>query len=83
MKKYLFGLGAMLVGAGLMFVLMHGEVSADSNVERPERFICSHQARTGGLNSTTIVLRNCQTKNLDCAVSIRGDNLRELVCFKR
>ena len=28
MKKYLFGLGAMLVGARLMFVLMHGEVSA-------------------------------------------------------
>ena len=28
MKKYLFGLGAMLVGAGLMFVLMHGEVIA-------------------------------------------------------
>jgi len=26
MKKYLFGLGAMLVGAGLMFVLMHGEL---------------------------------------------------------
>ena len=23
MKGYLFGLGAMLVGAGLMFVLMH------------------------------------------------------------
>ena len=32
MKKYLFGLGAMLVGAGLMFVLMHGEVSAESDV---------------------------------------------------
>ena len=30
MKGYLFGLGAMLVGAGLMFELMHGEVSADS-----------------------------------------------------
>ena len=29
MKRYLFGLGAMLVGAGLMFVLMHGEVSAE------------------------------------------------------
>ena len=28
MKKYLFGLGAMIVGAGLMFALMHGEVSA-------------------------------------------------------
>ena len=30
MKKYLFGLGAMLVGVGLIFVLMPGEVSADS-----------------------------------------------------
>ena len=29
MKKYLFGLGAMLVGAGLMFVFPHTEVSAD------------------------------------------------------
>ena len=29
MKKYLFSLGAMLAGVGLMFVLMHGEVSAD------------------------------------------------------
>jgi len=34
MKKYLFGLGAMLVGAGLMFVLMHGEVSALDTDER-------------------------------------------------
>ena len=34
MKKYLFGLGAMLVGAGLMFVLMHGEVRADSKKEQ-------------------------------------------------
>ena len=33
MKKYLFGLGTMLVGAGLTFVLMHGEVSADSKKE--------------------------------------------------
>jgi len=29
MKGYLFGLGAMLFGAGLMFVLMHGEVNAE------------------------------------------------------
>ena len=28
MKKYLFGLGTMLVGSGLMFVLMHGKVAA-------------------------------------------------------
>ena len=34
MKKYLFGLGAMLVGAGLMFVLMHGEVSADDMTKK-------------------------------------------------
>ena len=34
MKKYLFGLGAMLVGAGLMFVLMHGEVSAEVETDR-------------------------------------------------
>ena len=32
MKRYLFGLGAMLVGAGLMFVLTYGEVSASKNV---------------------------------------------------
>jgi len=30
MKKYLFGLGAMLVGAGLMFVFPHTEVSAEN-----------------------------------------------------
>ena len=30
MKKYLFGLTAMLVGAGLMFVFTHTEVSADN-----------------------------------------------------
>ena len=28
MKKYLFGLGAMIIGAGLMFVFTHTEVSA-------------------------------------------------------
>ena len=32
MKNYLFGLGAMLVGAGLMFALTYGEVSASKNV---------------------------------------------------
>jgi len=38
MKKYLFGLGAMLVGAGLMFVLMKGEVKAEV---KPKPFVCS------------------------------------------
>ena len=32
MKNYLFGLGAMLVGAGLMFVLTYGQVSVSKNV---------------------------------------------------
>ena len=36
MKNYLFGLGAMLVGAGLMFVLMKGEVKAEV---KPEPFV--------------------------------------------
>mgnify|MGYP001408810413 CR=1 FL=1 len=36
MKKYLFGLGAMLVGAGLMFVLLKGEVKAEI---KPEPFV--------------------------------------------
>ena len=53
MKKYLFGLGAMLVGAGLMVVLTHGEVSADS---KPEMFVCSDGA-----------IEHCETKTSDCA----------------
>ena len=34
MKGYRFGSGAMIVGAGLMFVLMHGEVAAQM-VKKP------------------------------------------------
>ena len=64
MKKYLFGLGAMLVGAGLMFVLMHGEVSADN---KPEPFVCSE--RTKGAN---FAVSHCETKTLDCAVTNKG-----------
>ena len=64
MKKYLFGLGAMLVGAGLMFVLMHGEVSADS---KPEPFVCSYDTYMyiDG-ESEQLSLTHCKTKNLDC-----------------
>ena len=60
MKGYLFGLGAMLVGAGLMFVLMHEEVSADS---KPEPFVCSKH--TVGENFS---VSHCETKTLDCAL---------------
>ena len=38
MKKYLFGLGSMLVGAGLMFIFTHTEVNAESEANKPEPF---------------------------------------------
>ena len=65
MKKYLFGLGAMLVGAGLMFVLMHGEVSADS---KPEPFVCStstYMPLQDG-HKHHLQITHCKTKKLDC-----------------
>ena len=63
MKKYLFGLGAMVVGAGLMFVLMHGEVSAEGEPKKPESFVCTVSA-VDGYNFT---IQHCETKTLDCA----------------
>ena len=67
MKKYLFGLGAMIVGAGLMFVLMHGEVEADSKPEVPEKFVCSGYANIPEENPRRVLVRHCVTKNLSCA----------------
>ena len=78
MKRYLFGLGAMLVGAGLMFVLMHGEVSADS---KPDPFICSGVTDynfDGGIRRAGIV--NCQTKNLDCGYQVASGHVS---CVKK
>jgi hypothetical protein len=60
MKGYLFGLGAMLVGAGLMFVLMHGEVSADS----PTLDADCHFYKTKKLNG----IEYCQFKDLTCVI---------------
>jgi len=78
MKKYLFGLGAMLVGAGLMFVLMHGEVSADS---KPEPFVCSYSTsfpyEQGGTHPISLI--HCKAKNLDCAVDY---NTGHMSCVK-
>ena len=77
MKKYLFGLGAMLVGAGLMFVLMHGEVSADGmTVEEfrkkvPQSFYCSDKGRTfeGVKFKGQFPLYHCRINNImTCAV---------------
>ena len=65
MKKYLFGLGAMAVGAGLMFVLIHGEVSAGSKPEIPEPFVCSEMTQT----SSKIPIYHCTAKNLSCGLA--------------
>ena len=64
MKKYLFGLGAMVAGAGLMFVLMHGEVSADS---KPEPFVCSEPTL---VKSALLLAKlwNCRVKNTTCVI---------------
>jgi len=73
MKKYLFGLGAMLVGAGLMFVLMHGEVSADS---KPELFVCSGRFEVPlGRDLISRPIYHCKTKNLDCALDFESGNI--------
>jgi len=64
MKKYMMGLGAMLVGAGLMFVLMHGEVSANS---KPEPFVCSEQGTMWDEGKEeTFEITHCQVGKLDC-----------------
>ena len=65
MKKYLFGLGEMLVGAGLMFVFTHTEVSAESEASKPESFVCDFPY---AMVDETISLVHCETKTLDCGV---------------
>ncbi len=74
MKKYLFGLGAMVVGAGLMFALMHGEVSAGSKPEIPEPFVCSEMTETtpGDGGYYQLPIYHCTAKNLSCGLSSRG-----------
>ena len=75
MKKYLFGLGAMLVGAGLMFVLMHGEVRADSK-KIPERFVCSEMKGEG----LAQLMLNCKSDGITCGVML--GNSGGISCFK-
>ena len=69
MKKYLFGLGAMLVGAGLMFVLMHGEVSADDKKEMHCEYF---RAERPGFDSDQKATY-CKIKDLTCVFSTRSD----------
>ena len=67
MKKYLFGLGAMLVGAGLMFVLMHGEVEAETSDKELE-VDCTKRHSL----DTMVKVRYCKIKDLTCIISTRG-----------
>ena len=69
MKKYLFGLGAMLVGAGLMFVLMHGEVSADDDNKVKCEVFESDTSKSG-----LLYFAYCKIKDLTC-VSAAGGRL--------
>jgi hypothetical protein len=67
MKGYLFGLGAMLVGAGLMFVLMHGEVSAaDYNKIKCEFF------ESTSSSPTPKYFHYCKVKDLTCVLTGSG-----------
>lgn len=79
MKKYLFGLGAMLVGAGLMFVFTHTEVSAESEVNIPEQFVCSEYTEV----SASSAIKHCETKNLDCAVYGMKQDGAGISCIKK
>jgi len=81
MKKYLFGLGAMLVGASLMFVFTHTEVSAESESNIPEPFVCSTLTffKYGKTQRRATIL-NCKTKHLDCGFSVNTGNVS---CIKR
>ena len=82
MKRYILGLGAMLVGAGLMFLVTHTKVNAEGlnkkmNAYReehrgPEQFVCSRKY-VGDYD-----IHNCKTGYLDCAVTSSG-----VSCVKR
>ena len=82
MKKYLFGLGAMLVGAGLMFVLMHGEVSAEGETDRCDNLEIPDYNVEGKRNKNNFPdlgsLKYCKIRDLTC-VLVYG---RQLSCVK-
>ena len=75
MKKYLFGLGALIVGAGLMFVSMHGEVSAEGEKVHCELINLGNEAEAhvvvpkiewGTHNKYRLRYSYCKIKDLTC-----------------
>ena len=69
MKKYLFGLGGMLVGAGLMFVFIKGEVRAEV---KPEPFVCSEAVESIFQGEAVHNLWHCQIANMSRGLSAKG-----------
>ena len=87
MKKYLFGLEAMLIGAGLMFVFTHTEVSAESEADFD--FICTFQsaALLGTETKKYSELKNlitweCKKGNITCYTSTDGISCFNTGLFK-
>ena len=66
MKKYLFGLGAMLIGAGLMFVFTHTEVSAEVSAEDAKELNCHTYKKTYW------DYQYCKIKDLTCVTTYKG-----------
>ena len=73
MKKYLFGLGAMLFGAGLMFLFTHTDVSAESEV-KVDTIQCEEFKYS---NQTTILINGhvdyCKFKDMTCVLAHSPD----------
>ena len=75
MQKFLFGLGGMTVGAGLMFIFMGGEVKAEV---KPEPFVCSEAVESIFQGEAVHNLWHCQIANMSCGLSAKG-----ISCEKR
>jgi len=69
-KGYLFGLGAMLVGVGLMFVLMHGEVSAMASEDEATKEWSTYCETVSKKYKPQ--LEFCKVRNLTCVLYSTG-----------
>ena len=69
MTKYLFGLGGIVVGAGLMFIIIKGEVKIE---KKPEPFVCSEAVESVFQGEAVHNLWHCQIANMSCGLSAKG-----------
>lgn len=76
MKKNLFGIGAMLVGAGLMFMLMHGEVRAEDESSRCDHINVKTFSYFPDLGDKEPKLRDGYNMYMYCKI-------KDLTCVKR